>query len=96
MRKKSGTRIIDSENPEWSAADFRRARPSREVVPRIVDAYLKRRGRPTQGDGTKVQVTLRLDPAILAHFRSKGTGWQTQINDTLMKVVRLKVAARKK
>ena len=43
-------RTIDPENPPWTDADFRRARPSREVVPHIVAAYLKRRGRETEGD----------------------------------------------
>lgn len=96
MRKKSGQRITDPDNPEWTAADLRRARPSREVVPHIVDAFLRRRGRPTQGEEAKVQVTLRLDPAIIAHFKARGAGWQTRINDELMKVIGGKPAGRKK
>lgn len=87
MRKSSNKRVVDPENPEWTAADFRRARPSREVVPHIVEAYLKRKGRPPEGAASKVQVTLRLDLAIIAHFKARGPGWQTRINEALMKAI---------
>jgi uncharacterized protein (DUF4415 family) len=87
MRKSSNNRAVDPDNPEWTAADFRRARPSREVVPHIVEAYLKRKGRPPEGVASKVQVTLRLDPAIIAHFKARGPGWQTRINEALMKAI---------
>ncbi|MEQ1754951.1 MAG: BrnA antitoxin family protein [Micropepsaceae bacterium] len=96
MQRKSGKRITDPDNPEWTAAAFRRARPAREVVPHIVEAYLRQRGRPTQGEAAKVQVTLRLDPAIIAHFKARGAGWQTRINDELMKVIGGKLAGKKK
>lgn len=86
MSKKS-RRVVDPDNPEWTAADFKRARPAREVVPRIVEAYLRRRGRPPQGEAAKVQVTLRLDPAVIAHFKAAGEGWQTRINDTLTQAI---------
>jgi uncharacterized protein (DUF4415 family) len=87
MRKSSNKRVVDPDNPEWTAADFRRARPAREVVPHIVEAYLKRKGRPPEGAASKVQVTLRLDPAIIAHFKARGPGWQTRINEALMKAI---------
>ena len=32
---------------------------------------------------TKRQVTLRLDPDVLAKFRATGRGWQTRINEAL-------------
>lgn len=35
----------------------------------------------------KESVTLRLDAEILEHFRQTGDGWQTRINDALMKMV---------
>jgi uncharacterized protein (DUF4415 family) len=31
----------------------------------------------------KVQVTIRLDHNVLAHFRASGQGWQTRVNDIL-------------
>ena len=50
---------------------------------------LIRRGRP-QGSGTKEQVTLRLDKKVLEAFRATGDGWQTRINDTLVRSLRRK------
>jgi uncharacterized protein (DUF4415 family) len=96
MKATSGKRATDRDNPEWTAADLRRARPSREVVPRIVEAYLKRKGRPPFGESSKVQVTLRLDPAVIAHFKARGPGWQTRINAVLAKSIRGKTAPRRK
>lgn len=95
-KKSSRSRAVDPDNPEWTAADFKRARPAREVVPHIVAAYLRRRGRPPSGNGTKVQVTLRLDPAVIAYFKESGEGWQTRINDTLSKAIGAKASPRKR
>jgi len=95
-KKSSRHRITDPDNPEWTAADFKRARPAIEVVPNIVKAYLARRGRPPKGDASKVQVTLRLDPAVIAYFKRTGEGWQTRINDTLAKSIGSKAPTRKR
>ncbi len=35
----------------------------------------------------KESVTLRLDAEILEHFRQSGDGWQTRINEVLMRTV---------
>jgi uncharacterized protein (DUF4415 family) len=51
---------------------------------------LIRRGRPPL-DAPKQAVKLRLDPEVLAYFRSTGPGWQTRINDTLRRAARRKV-----
>lgn len=85
--KKSSKRVIDPDNPPLTAAQLKNFRPAREVVPHIVEAYLRRRGRPPQGEAAKVQVTLRLDPAVIAHFKAAGEGWQTRINDTLTQAI---------
>lgn len=73
----------DDENPEWTREDFARARPASEVVPEIVAAY--RRGRGPQRRPTKRQISLRLDPDVIEHFRARGPGWQARINATLRK-----------
>ncbi len=44
---------------------------------------LIRRGRP-KGSGTKQQITLRLDQAVIDAFRQTGPGWQSRINDALV------------
>ena len=45
-------------------------------------ALMRRPGRPL-GSGTKTQITLRLDTAIVDKFKATGDGWQTRINDVL-------------
>ena len=42
-----------------------------------------RRGRPP--GSTKKLVSLRLDQAIIDHFRATGPGWQSRINEVLKK-----------
>ena len=75
------------ENPEWTEADFRRARPAADVLPElfgpeVAARMLRKPGRP-KADAVKVPVTMRLDGDVLEHFKSTGRGWQTRINETL-------------
>ena len=83
----------DQNNPEWTANDFKQARPASEVLPQIVKAYqdgqLKRRGRGPQKSPTKEPVSIRLDQDIVKYYRKKGKGWQAQLNEDLRKVVGL-------
>lgn len=97
MKKNSKKlREIDPDNPPLTRERLAKFRPAREVVPNIVAAYLRRRGRPPEGTGTKVQVTLRLDPAVIAHFKATGEGWQSRINQTLAKAIGTKPAAKRR
>lgn len=43
-------------------------------------------GRP-KSDKSKVQVTLRIDPDVLAHFKAAGAGWQVRMNEQLRKAL---------
>ena len=62
-----------------------RMRPAHEVLPELVARHLRRnRGRPKLA-AAKQQVTLRIDPDVLEHFRAMGAGWQTAINEALRK-----------
>lgn len=36
---------------------------------------------------TKKQVSLRLSPEVLEHFKATGRGWQTRIDETLKKAI---------
>jgi uncharacterized protein (DUF4415 family) len=47
-----------------------------------IAAFRKKVGRPL-GSGRKEQVAIRLDREVLDAFRSRGPGWQTQINAAL-------------
>ncbi|MGQ0658985.1 MAG: BrnA antitoxin family protein [Chromatiales bacterium] len=75
--------LIDKENPEWTAADFKRARPASEVLPKLIGKkaavrLLKPRGRPKSLDA-KVSISLRLAPETLARWKASGPGWQTRM-----------------
>jgi len=76
------------ENPEWTAKDFARARPAREVVPQIVAAYEKRVGRPPHGERAKVPLSLRIDASVLEAYKSTGEGWQRRMGEVLAKAAR--------
>lgn len=54
----------------------------------VMDKATVRRSRP-KSPAPKVSTTLRLDPDLVEHFRSTGSGWQTRINDTLRKAAGL-------
>jgi uncharacterized protein (DUF4415 family) len=80
--------------PEWTDEMFEIAEFSiGDKVIRPATGYLGPhgvvRGRPPQRDRAKQQVTLRLDPDVLARFREGGPGWQGRINDALRKAVGL-------
>ncbi len=77
----------DDENPEWTRADMRAARPALEVFaavfgPAAAASIAGRRGRPAN-PARKVNQTLRIDPDVLEAFRQEGKGWQTRINQVL-------------
>ena len=68
MGKKLKAEIADTTNPEWSPADFARARPASEVLPGLfgkaqaMEMLKPKRGRP-KAEVTKEHVNLRLDAA---------------------------------
>src|SRR5215467_12380718 len=69
-----------------------RMRPASEVMPDIVEAYRRSRGR--QKAPTKQLISLRLDRDVIAHFRARGPGWQRRINAALRKAARLTPTVR--
>ena len=71
----------DRENPEWTKADFAKARPASALPPHILSAFPKARG--PQKSATKIAVSIRLDPDVVAKFKATGPGWQGRINDAL-------------
>ena len=75
----------DKDNPAWTAEDFRKARSARDVVPQLVAAYERTRGRPV---GRKKEViSISVDKDVLAALRRSGAGWQTRVNDLLKAAV---------
>jgi uncharacterized protein (DUF4415 family) len=72
----------DDDSPEMTAADFKRARLMREVMPEVVEVFKRGPGRP-KVPAPKERVSLRLDPKIVAAYKSVGPGWQKRISDVL-------------
>lgn len=89
MKRKPNPELIDRDNPEWTEANFKRARPAAEVLPKLIgkkaaERLLKSRGRPKLPDA-KVSISLRLPPETLALWKASGPGWQTRMAAVLTK-----------
>ncbi len=76
----------DPDNPEWTAQDFKRAKPFRQAFPALAKK-LGRRG--PQKMPTKVAVSLRLTREVVERFKAGGRGWQTRIDEALRKAAGL-------
>lgn len=70
------------DNPEWTKADFAKARPASEVLPAELYRALVR-GRGPAKQPIKTPVSIRLSPRVLDHYRAQGAGWQTRLNADL-------------
>ena len=75
-----------SDNPEWTAEDFARARPFAEVFPDLAESI--RRDGIVAGPAHEF-LTLRLDPEVIEHFKGSGPGWEARINAALRKAAGL-------
>ncbi len=80
--------LIDDDNPEWTAEDFARARPGREVLPELFGAeiaaeMLKPRGGRPKSDTPKILLSVRYSPDVIAYFRATGEGWQSRMDAAL-------------
>jgi len=71
----------EGEVRELTAADIRRLRPAREVLPETLRAKLGIRG--PQKSPTKERITIRLSPEVVKRFRATGDGWQTRVDAAL-------------
>ena len=75
------------DNPEWTAADFARAKPLHGLH-KTLQAKLQKMGiRGPQKSPTKKLVSLRLSPEVLHHYKATGPGWQTRIDQVLKRSV---------
>ena len=84
MNVKSPDLVLDSETePDNDLPDF----SSPEWVAKFAGAKLQR-GRP-RVDAPKKSTTLRLDPDVVAAFKSAGPGWQSRMNAALRKAAGL-------
>lgn len=87
--------LSDPDNPEWTAEDFRRAKPVDELAPPLRDAlyetFPKTRRRGPQRAPVKVRTTVRLSAPVREHFMrlavEQGRPWQTLMDEKLLEVV---------
>jgi uncharacterized protein (DUF4415 family) len=92
MPRKSKEPVFDDDNPEWTKADFAKATKFprgvklKDLKPGELERILGRRG--PQKAPTKIPVSIRLSPDVISHFKAKGPGWQSRIDDALRKIVK--------
>ena len=92
-KKQSSRRAwVDPDDaPEWTKDQWDRAEIAiGGKVIRPANGTLTKPGRPKKADA-KVSVHLRLSPEVIAHFRARGPGWQTRIDEALRKAAKLGV-----
>jgi uncharacterized protein (DUF4415 family) len=79
---------FDDDNPEWTEADFARAKPL-SAFPELEAALKRKPGRPTGTTRSdRKQVTLRIPTRVIEHFKRGGPGWQTRAVAALEKAAR--------
>ena len=83
--KKINSEMIDDENPEWTAADFKRARSADETLSKELLSVLpgKPGKRGPQKTPRKELVTVRYSRDVLQYFRKTDAGWQTRMDEAL-------------
>lgn len=91
-KPKAGKVIFDEENPEWTEADFARARGPETLPPEVLAAFPRTRVRGPQKAPTKRAVSLRLSREVVDHFKAAGPGWQSRIDDALKQAISRKIA----
>jgi uncharacterized protein (DUF4415 family) len=89
-----------SGSPRSATAKEKTARASAVVVKSggyaaVREALVKKRQgqRGPQRSPTKLPVTVRYNPEVIAYFKSTGNGWQTRMNDALSEWVSLRQPA---
>ena len=78
----------DPDAPEATDEELAQAKPFAEAFPGLMESIRRSRGRPAIAN-PRQQISLRLDPAVIAKFKSEGKGWQGRINEVLRKAAGL-------
>lgn len=84
--KKTAKSRYRADDAALSKRELATARPLTEVFPDLA-AFGRTRAR--KGDPVKQAVSVRLSPEVIAFFKSKGSGWQTRMDNTLRLLVHL-------
>jgi uncharacterized protein (DUF4415 family) len=92
MPRKAKPPAFYDDNPEWTKTDFAKATKFppgvrlKDLKPGELERIVGRSG--LQKAPTKVAVSIRLSPEVVKHFKSKGPGWQSRIDDALRKIAK--------
>lgn len=78
----------DPDNPELTDDQIASAQPFDKALPELAANMKKNLGGRPKLDNPKQAVSIRLSPDVIEHFKSKGAGWQTRINDALEDIVK--------
>ena len=75
------------DNPDWTEADFARAKGPETLSAAELAAFPRTRVRSVQKSPTKRPISLRVDADILDSYRAAGPGWQGRMNDALRRAM---------
>ena len=88
MSDNSQEPITDSDNPEWTEADFRRASVPAAKLPADILAQFAGTGHSSEGPAAeKVSISLELSAEVVTHFKATGPGWQARIDEALKRSI---------
>jgi uncharacterized protein (DUF4415 family) len=71
------------ENPEWTEADFARARPFKEMFPEEYEAWKKERGGRPPVAQPKVHIGFRFAADVVQGLRASGRGYNQRVEKLL-------------
>ena len=72
----------DPDDCELTDEQLAQARPFAEVFPDLMESIRRSRGRPPVEKPLQ-QISIRLDPDVIAKFKATGKGWQSRVNEVL-------------
>lgn len=78
---------LDPDNPEWTAEDFREAKPFAEMFPELARSLAD--GDTVIVGDPKLNKLVALDRRVVEKFESQGGDWRERINEVLRKAVGL-------
>lgn len=70
------------DSPELTDEQLAQGKPFAEVFPDLADSIKRGRGRPSVAKPLQ-QISIRLDPDVIAKFKATGKGWQARVNEAL-------------
>ncbi len=86
MNPKQNPELMNEENPEWTDEMFAQAKPMFEVDPELVALSKRALGRP-KSENPKILLSVRYSSEVVDFFKSTGKGWQTRMDEVLLKYV---------